>query len=235
MRQMAVAEKKPSRKELLKEPDQFITFSGKMIAFGQRHRRSLTYAAAALACLLVVFTAARYWLARSENTAFALLDQYTAQYRAERSAAENSPEKAWAAVREGFETLIADYGNRVGGKLARIRYADICYQAGRIDEAIGLYERVLEDFDDAPFYRALILNSLGDVYADKQDWQKAAGYLNQVVAMPEAPLRDKALFALSGIYDAQGRRDEAAAAYRKLVDEFGDSIYAGVARERAQG
>lgn len=232
---MAAAEKKPSRKELLKEPDQFITFSGKMIAFGQRHRRPLTYAAVALACLLVVFTAVRYWVARAENTAFVLLDQYTAQYRVERAAAESSPEKALAAVRGGFEALIADYGNRVGGKLARIRYADICYQAGRIDEAIGLYERALTDFEDAPFYRALILNSLGYAHAEKQDWEKAAAYLTQVLAIPEAPLRDKALFVLAGIHETRGRPDEAAAAYRRLLDEFGDSIYAAVARERVQG
>jgi tetratricopeptide (TPR) repeat protein len=232
---MAAAEKKPSRKELLKEPDQFITFSGKMIAFGQRHRRPLTYAVVAVACLLVVFTAVRYWTARAENRAFALLDQYTAQYQAQRAATENSSEEAREAVREGFETLIADYGNRVGGKLARIRYGDICYQAGRVDEAIALYERALTDFDDAPFYRALILNSLGYAHADQQDWEKATGYLTRVVAMPEAPLRDKALFVLAGIHDAQGRRDEAAAAYRKLLDEFGDSIYAAVARERVEG
>jgi tetratricopeptide (TPR) repeat protein len=232
---MAAAEKKPSRKDLLKEPDQFITFSGKMIAFGQRHRRPLTYAAAALVCLLVGFTAVRYWVARSENRAFALLDQYTTQYQVQREAVDSSPEKAWQAVREGFETLIADYGNRVGGKLARIRYGDICYQAGHTDEAIALHERALADFDDAPFYRALILNSLGYAHADKQDWQEATRYLNQVVAMPEAPLRDKALFVLAGIHDAQGRHDDARAAYRKIVDEFADSIYAGMARERVDG
>ena len=232
---MAAAEKKPSRKELLKEPDQFITFSAKMIAFGQRHRRPLTYAAVAVACLLVVFTAVRYWVARSENRALVLLDQHTARYQAQLAGADPSPEKAWEAVRDGFETLIADYGNRVGGKLARIRYADICYQAGRIDEAIALYERALADFEGTPFYRALILNSLGYAHADKEDWQQAAGYLARVVAMPEAPLRDKALFVLAGIHESQGRHDDAQAAYRRIVDEFGDSIYAGVARERVEG
>jgi tetratricopeptide (TPR) repeat protein len=232
---MAAAEKKPSRKELLKEPDQFITFSGRMIAFGQSHQRPLTYAAVAVACLLLGFTAVRYWAARSENRAAVLLDQYTAQYQVRRAAAKDSPEKAWEAVRANFEKLIEDYGNRVGGKLARIRYADICYEAGRIDDVIRLYEKALADFNDAPFYRALILGSLGYAHAEKKDWEKAASYLSEVAAVPEAPLRDKALFVLAGIHDAQGRADAAEAAYRRILDEFGESIYAAAARERVKG
>jgi tetratricopeptide (TPR) repeat protein len=230
---MARTEKKPTRKELLKEPDQFITFSGRMIAFGKRYRRPLTYAAVAAACVLVVFTGARYFIARAENQAFSLLDQYTARYRM--ALAEKSPEKAWEDVQAGFEGLIADYGSRAGGKLARIRYADICYAAGRTDQAIPLYEKALEDFGAEPFYRALMLNSLGYAHARKGDWEAAAKYLLQVADLPEAPLRDKALFVLAGIYAAQGRSAEAKSAYRRLLDEFSDSSYAAVARERVNG
>jgi hypothetical protein len=35
---MAKKPKKVSRKKLLKEPDEFITFSGKLIQFGQTYR-----------------------------------------------------------------------------------------------------------------------------------------------------------------------------------------------------
>jgi TolA-binding protein len=93
----------------------------------------------------------------------------------------------------------------------------------------------LADFEGTPFYRALILGSLGYAHADKKDWEKAVTYLTEVAAVPEAPLRDKALFVLAGIHESQGRHDDAQAAYRQIVDEFGDSIYAGVARERVEG
>ncbi len=230
---MAIAEKKPTRKELLKEPDQFITFSGKMIEFAQRHRRPLTYAAVAIACVTVIFTATRYFIARAENRAFSLLDHHTAQYQ--QAIQEKTPEEARAQVREGFEALIADYGGRAGGKLARIRYADICDAAGDTDRAIELYRQALTDFADEPFYRALILNSLGYAHAQKQDWDAAIGYLKQVADLPDAPLRDKALFVLAGIYDSRGSSQEAKAAYQRLLKEFADSSYADVARERANG
>ena len=135
---MAGVHKKVTRKELLKEPDQFITFSGRLIAFGQRYRRQLTYTGMSVLALLVVFTATRYFIARSENRAFALLDQYSIQYRQALSGKGAGP--AMEAVQQGFETLIDGYGSRTAGRLARIRYGDICYAAGRYERQRGRYQ-----------------------------------------------------------------------------------------------
>ena len=227
---MGFTQKKVTRKELLKEPDQFISFSGRLIAFGRRHRNRLLYATVAVLALMVAFTAVRYFTARAENKAFALLDAYTAQYRQHLSA--DGPQAAWQAVHDGFESLIDDYGGRTGGQLARIRYGGICYAAGRFEEAVVHYRQALADFEQEPFYRALVLSGLGYAHRQKHDWAEAAECFGRVVETPGAPLRDKALFVLAGVHAAQGDTDAAQAAYRRLLEEFPASNYAPVARER---
>ena len=107
--------KKITRKELLKEPDQFITFSGRLIAFGQRYGRQLTYAVVALLVLLAGYTAVRYFIARAENRAFALLDQYSAEYR--QALPSKGPQAALEAVEKGFNGLVDTYGDRRAGRL----------------------------------------------------------------------------------------------------------------------
>ena len=226
---MASFQKKVTRKELLKEPDQFITFSGRLIAFGQRYRRSITYTVMAVLALLAVFTAVRYFTARAEIRAFALLDQYTAAYQTARA---EGPLKALETVQARFDALIADYGGRTGGRLARIRYGDICYAAGRSEQAVALYEQALKDFSGEPFYRALLLNCLAQAHWQNQSLEQAADYFRQVVNTPGAPLQDKALFGLADVYEAQGKREQSRDAYRRLLGEFPSSNYAQVARER---
>ena len=230
---MAVVQKKVTRKELLKEPDQFITFSGRLIAFGQRYRRQLTYAGMSVLALLVVFTAARYFIARSENRAFVLLDQYSAQYRQALSA--KGAEPAMEMVRQGFETLIDDYGSRTAGHLARIRYGDICYAAGRYERAVALYTQALSDFSDEPFYRVLILNSLGYATWQNGDSAQAITFFQQVAETADAPMKDQALFALADLNAGLGKSEPSRDALRKLLDGFPDSDYARVAREAFPG
>ena len=227
---MAISQKKVTRKELLKEPDQFITFSGRLIAFGQRYRRSITYTTIAVLGLLAAFTAVRYFTARAEMRAFTLLDQDTAAYHA--AASTTGPVKAWEAVHDRFDSLIADYGSRTGGRLARIRYGDICFAAGRSQEAVKLYAQALKDFDGEPFYQALLLNCLGQAHWQNRSLDQAADYLRQVADTPGAPLQDKALFGLADVYEAQGKREQSRDALQRLLDQFPGSNYAQVARER---
>jgi len=230
---MAKPVKKVTRKELLKEPDEFITFSGKLIAFGRQYQRQLVYGAAALCILLVVFTATRYFSQRADAQAFALLDGLSRQYAA--ALQEKGPDGALEAVEDGFENLLQDYGGRSGGRLARIRYGDICYAAGRIERAVALYQDALGDFAQDPFYRGLLLINLGYAHRQQGNQAEAIRHFQQVAEMGGAPLKAEALFVLGDLYTGAGQSNQAQAAYRQIVDEFPQSTYADVAQEQISG
>ena len=225
--------KKPTRKELLKEPDQFITLSGRLIAFGRRYGRQLTYAVVAVLVLLAGYTAARYFIARAENRAFALLDQYSAQYR--QTLAAKGPQAALEAVDKGFAALIDDYGRRRAGGMAKIHYGDICYAAGRYEQAAALYTQALEDFGQEPFYRALILNGIGHAHWQNQKLDQAIVYFSQIAGIADAPLRAQALFAMADLYAAMGQPEKSREAYQRLLKSFPDSDLVQVAREFESG
>ena len=53
--------KKVSRKKLLKEPDEFITFSGKLIQFGMQYKKEITYAVGGLVALIVLVQATAFF------------------------------------------------------------------------------------------------------------------------------------------------------------------------------
>ena len=58
-----------TRKQLLKEPDQFITFSGKLIAFGQSNLKTILISTGILLALLLAVVTVQQISHRNENRA----------------------------------------------------------------------------------------------------------------------------------------------------------------------
>jgi hypothetical protein len=92
--------KRVTRKQLLKEPDEFITFSGKLIQFGIQYKTQLTYVAVILVAIVVVASGYRFFLIRSENNAQALLSQAVAKYQTALNGQDS--EKAYQIVSRIF-------------------------------------------------------------------------------------------------------------------------------------
>ena len=59
--------RKKTRKELLREPDEFMTISGKLIGFAIDHKKQLTYALGIIVVLALIISGYRFFLIRAEN------------------------------------------------------------------------------------------------------------------------------------------------------------------------
>ena len=150
---------KISRKQLLNEPDEFITFSSKLLKFILDHKSQITIAVSVIFCLLLAFSGWRYFLNKAEDKASISLEQSISRYESVKM--KEGASKAYSAVEKDFQVLLKKYSGKHGGKLARVIFANICYDTGKPDEAIALYKKSLQDFADQPFIRNMILNSLG--------------------------------------------------------------------------
>ena len=60
-----MARKRVTRKQLLKEPDEFISFTGKLIQFSRQHDREITYAVSAFFIIVVALAAFRFFSNRA--------------------------------------------------------------------------------------------------------------------------------------------------------------------------
>ena len=225
--------RKKTRKELLKEPDEFMTLSGKLIKFAVEHKKQLTYGLGIILALVVIISGVRFFSIRAENKAAAMLDQSLTEYN--RLKAEKTPAAVYGAVSSGFQNILQKYGGKHSGKIARLLYANICYDAGKYQQAIDLYNISLKDFEKQPGIHSQILSSLGYAYEEQQEYSKAISYFEKISTAPGQILRDEALFHLGRLYNKLGQPQKSKEAYQKIISDHPDYIYIDIVREEISG
>ncbi|MDH4205127.1 MAG: hypothetical protein OEV45_06330, partial [Desulfobacteraceae bacterium] len=155
-----------ARKRDLENPDEFITLWTKLFNFTVEHKVQVSCALTSLVVLIIVAAVTVYFLKISENKAFFFLQQGIAKYQTLVKA--GNPNKAYLEAEKDFGLIMEKYSGRKGGKLARFTYAEMCYAAGDYDKAIANFNKLLEDFNDEPFLKNLILSGLGYSYKAKK-------------------------------------------------------------------
>lgn len=228
-----MATKKITRKQLLKEPDEFITFTGRLIRFATQHKIHFVCAAAALFFLLITVSALRIFINKSEDNAFVLLGNAMRKY--ETILKESGAKTAFSEMEADFQEILKKYPRRNAGKFARVILANICYNADELDRAITLYARALEDFSDQPYIKNFILNGLGHSYESKKDYEMAATYFDRLAFRTDSILKEEALFHLGWLYDKLGNKSESQEAFLKLLSDYPESIYIEMIQERMSG
>ncbi len=226
-----MTKKRVTRKQLLKEPDEFITFSNRMIKLGVAYKQQLMIAAGAFCVAVLVFVGMQYASGRSQAKALSLLGNAVARY--DQAVAQKGPLKAVEDVEEDFELILKKYSSTAGGRLAKVAFAQYNFAAGQPDRAIALYEKALDDFNEDPFYRAIIVSGLGYAYALKGNHQKAIFHFEQLVSGPEAGPRSDALLNLGLLYEQAGQMAKSVESFKRIKDEYPESFYSELAGMKA--
>ena len=219
-----------SRKRQLEQPDEFITFSQRLIEFVAKHRTQLSYALGVLAVLIIAIVGVLYFSNKAESRAFALLDQGMAKYK---TAIQNkTPGEAYLEVKQDFQTILEKYSGKDAEKFARVFCADICYKADDFDKAIEMYNKALQDFENNPFFKNIILRGLGHSFIEKKDYTNAAKYFEMLAAGPDAIMKDEALFNLGELYATLGNKDKSRDSFKKILSDYSDSMYVEIVKEK---
>jgi len=226
-------QKRVTRKQLLKEPDEFITTTGRIIRWGRQYTRQVAYAAGALLLFLVVITGYRYFSNNAENRAFSMLDQAVSNYEGKKT--DMDVLTAYEGVKEDFEYIIRKYDNTEGGKLATVVFARISYDANNVDRAIQLYEAALAYFENNPTYQNFLWSGLGYAYEKKQDVRMAISWFEKIAGGEDPVVKDVALFNMGRLYHDLGDTAKSMQAYERLTTEHTDSIYYQLAMEKVAG
>ena len=225
--------RKKTRKELLKEPDEFITISGKLIGFAVAHKNQLLYALGIIVAVSLIISGVRFFSIRSENKASTLLDQSLAKY--EKIKNDQKPGEAYDRMAADFQLILDKYGSKNSGKIARLTFANICYQAGKYEQAITLYQRSLKDFEKHPTIYHQVVSSLGYALEQQKDFAGAVSYFEKLSSAPEAIIRSEALYQLGWLYDQLGQTEKSKAAYNKIISDHQDFIYIDLVKEKMSG
>ena len=228
-----MVKKRITRKQLLKEPDEFITSTGKLIRFATQYKTHISVSVGALFVLLIVISGMRYYSNKSEDKAFDLLEKGMRAY--EMILKDSGPNKAFHDVENDFQLILKKYSGRYGGKFARVIFANICYNAEAYDRAITLYSQALDDFDDQPSIKNLILNGLAYSHESKKEYDTAAIYFDRIASEPASILKDEALFHSGWLYERMGKESRSREAFQKLLSDYPDSLFIELVKEKIAG
>jgi tetratricopeptide (TPR) repeat protein len=224
-----MAAKKKTRKQLLKEPDEFITFTSKAIAFVTGYQKQISYVICTIVAIALIFFGYRFFEQRAETKAFTLLGQTQAKYDTLKE--KSSETAAYRQVTEAFQSILKKYGGNAAGKFARLIYANISYDAAQYEKAIALYKQSLSDFKDDKFVYDMILCNLGHAYQRVEDGQNAAAYFEKAASATDSPIREDALFNLGQMYEESGEDAKGRKMLQEILNNYPNSIYFEMVQE----
>ncbi|MEW6187663.1 MAG: tetratricopeptide repeat protein [Thermodesulfobacteriota bacterium] len=214
--------KKISKKELLKKPDEFITFSNRAFNWIKDHTR-MTIAVVSGVILVVVF--------------FFGLTTY--QKRQDRL----GHEKYFSALENGnpdqklkkLEEVIGNYPRTKAAQTARVNLADLYYQKKDFPRAISAYQSALEKGKFSGDIKTLILGNLAYAYEQKGDLQQAVSVFSRISQEKESVIQEDSLLNLGRVYLKMGKKNEAKATYQNFIKTFPKSPYLTMVKDKLAG
>ncbi len=225
-----MAKNRVTRKQLLKEPDEFLTTAGKLIRWSKDNTRSLMIGGCLFFGVVLLISVYSVFKQRQASTAEILLGQALNKYQSEITTKDAST--ALAAMRGDYDALLASYGGQPAGRLGTVLYGHICLAGQAYDDAIAHYQASLTYFGVDSSLGNVILNGLGTAYQQKGEYPQAVEYFKQIADGSSPVLKDVALFNLGRLYGQLGRAEDSRKAYEQLSTEFPQSVYANVVKEK---
>ena len=99
---------------------------------------------------------------------------------------------------------------------ASLQTAALLFQAGKLDDAVKAYQWVLAN-DKTPVFQAAAMQNLANVYIQQKKFDDALKVLNLTVPAEFEPLLNE---SKGDVLAAQGKKQEAAAAYKAALDKL---------------
>jgi tetratricopeptide (TPR) repeat protein len=221
-----------SRKSL-KEPDEFISFSSKLLQQALLHKTILITAGGVLIGTMMLVSGLLYFSEKAENKGSLLLSRAMNRYAVAKK--DSGPEKAYEMVSADFQKILDDYSGRNCGKFARINFATICYQSANYDKAITLYTQAMDDFKAVPLLKNIAVSGLGYAYEEKKEYARASELFESLSTGANAIMADEALLTLGRLYGLLGKKDKRSQVLSRIAESYPESIYKDMAREGVAG
>jgi tetratricopeptide (TPR) repeat protein len=217
------------RRKELEELDPFQENLLKVFEYIKTYKKQLLFIAFGFVAVIVIFSVVILNIKSSGNKASLLLNETLTKYTKTKD-----PKKAYLAVENDFSKLFEDYSNTSAGKMAKIKFAKICYDASNYQKAYDLYKEALADFKSDTAIETLILSSLGRTCLSLENYKEAELYFEKITKKDGSLLKDEALFNLGMIAEKSGKKDASDDFYKKIVAEYPESLYKSLAQNKIE-
>ena len=216
------------RKKELEQMDPFQENLLKAMAYAKKHKKTIAAALGGIVAVIAIFVGILTSFQHSENRASEMVARAVKEY-----AGAQDPKTGFEAVKDDFLALFQDYANTSAGRMARMKFAKICFDAGEYDTALEMYNKAYEIFGKDPGLKNFLLAALGSTCQAKKDYQRARSYFTKIETSDSALSKDEALFALAGLHEVEKEPEACRKLYEKLAAEYKDSIYHDIAEAKS--
>ncbi len=227
-----------TRKQIKK--DEFISLVDRAVQWtGENWRQALIGLGGVLAVALVWWGVTAYLGSRTDAASQAIstaLEAYNAPVGSAAPADAKvrfaTDTERLAAAEKAFKSVRSRYRFTPQAKVAELFLAHIAADRGAIPEAIRRLGEIASSRSSDPVVRVAMLDLIR-LRVDRGEGMQLVSELEAMAAGKDPRLpRDVALFHLAQIWQHEGKPEEAAKLYRKLVEGFPDSPYREEAQQR---
>jgi len=232
-----MANKKITRKELLKGPDEFLTLSNRAAIFFGAHLRELKIIGIAVAVVVAGYLSVYAYMGHINKKG---QEAYNLAYDALTDIADAAaPEPGAIAKKEAlgkaeglFEQVIEECGMSKAARLALPQVAHIKFAEKKYDDAILYYERFAEEISGDKEYEDLTSMALASCYEAKGELKKAISILTPLVEVSTNPFRETAMLSLERLYRLDNQPEKANDILKRFVQEYQTSPFLPMAKAR---
>ena len=218
------------RKKELEQLDPFQENVLKAMAYAKEYKKQLILIAGAIVLVVAVFSGIMYSFQKAENTAATLVSQALNRY-----AKINDPDKGYLETQDDFQVIFSEYANTRSGRLAKVQFAKICYEATKFDQSYTYYKQALEEFKNDALMENFLIAALGHVCLAREEFEEAKKYFLKIENGTSDLLKDEARYQLAMLYETLGNPAESRKMYEKIVAGDDRSMYLSVAQSKIKG
>jgi predicted negative regulator of RcsB-dependent stress response len=227
-----VVEKKISRKELLKEPDEFLTATGATIRYLRANpRQVIAVCLILIACSVAVLGYYAYskHVARVSHELFRdALTEYETVFQNEKAASAEKVDELLSR----FEQISQQYGSLPAGEMAILYSGHILFNKNDLNGALEKYRKVETTSLAGEGLLELFWYHIAKTRSALGDYDKAMALFEKLSKDSDSPYRRDAYANIARIYELTERRKEAVQAYRQYLKMFPEAPDAAFVRAR---
>lgn len=217
-----MVKRKIKRKEI-KKPDEFITFSAKVLQWCAENLRILFGVALGFALILAIVGAVFLFRVSRDAKATELYQKALALYPTVSPGGNDSREYAQATA--ALEEIQQRYGSTNVATTALVDLGNIYFEQGEYDKAILCYNDFLQRTKRTHALHDQVLVSLGETYEAKESYE-AALEIYQLLGKEGAPVyQAQAQLYLGRAYEAMGDKTKAMVYYDNYLNESPAPLY----------
>lgn len=229
---------KITRKEI-KQPDQFITTSARIIEYVTEHRNQIVTGVALVVALVLIIAGWRYHKRYSENKAVAFVGEGLVLFHeaeAEDDGGELSEEleAKYRAAADNLKNAALDYSSTNAAIQANLYLGQIHFRIGEFDEAIERFQAVIDGKQGEGEQIAIALDGAGYCHEFKGEHALAADVFRRIVHMERSHLKEAAYLNAARNFRLMGDEERAIDLYESMLEHFDGSPNSAIVKTHLQ-